>query len=170
MSRDRDRLTRVSQETWVDLQLRRARERGDFDDLPGYGKPIADLTDHHDPEWWVKRLVEREQIRLLPPALQIRAEDAALADTLDRLPDEAAVRREVTQFNDRVRAALYRTWDGPPVVTAQRDVDSEIAAWRARRAARTARQAHAAAPTPSRRRWWRRGLRRGTPGGGGLST
>ena len=31
------------QQTWVDLQVRQAMERGDFDDLPGTGKPIRDL-------------------------------------------------------------------------------------------------------------------------------
>ena len=31
------------QATWVEQQLRVAMERGDFDDLPGAGKPIEDL-------------------------------------------------------------------------------------------------------------------------------
>ena len=50
------------QQTWVDLQIRQAMERGDFDDLPGTGKPIEDLGGEHDPDWWLKKLVEREQI------------------------------------------------------------------------------------------------------------
>ena len=48
------------QQTWVDLQVRQAMERGEFDDLPGAGKSIPDLGATHDPDWWVKRLVERE--------------------------------------------------------------------------------------------------------------
>ena len=35
--------------------------RGEFDDLPGAGKPIPNLND--DPLWWVKKFVERERLR-----------------------------------------------------------------------------------------------------------
>ena len=64
---------------WVDHQLRLAMERGDFDNLPGAGKPIKDLGAQHDPDWWIKRLVEREKITgVLPPALQLRKDDAEL--------------------------------------------------------------------------------------------
>ena len=38
-----------------------------FDDLPGAGKPL-DLPEKHDPDWWVKRLIEREKITGLAPA------------------------------------------------------------------------------------------------------
>ena len=40
----------AQQHTWVDLQVRQAMERGDFDDLPGKGKPIADLGEQPRPE------------------------------------------------------------------------------------------------------------------------
>ena len=77
------------QQTWVDLQIRRAIDRGEFDDLPGAGKPIEGLGAEHDPDWWLKSLVEREGIVVLPPAIQ-------LARTLDgrqaaRLFDRASL-------------------------------------------------------------------------------
>jgi hypothetical protein len=123
------------QATRVDLQLRQAVERGDFDDLPGLGKPIADLGGQHDPDWWLKRLVEREHITgVLPPALQLRKEDAELDALLDTMRSEAEVRRVVEEFNARIRHALYRQLDGPPLVTQQRDVDVEVNRWRERRA------------------------------------
>ena len=56
-----------NQTRWVDLQVQRAMERGEFDDLPGAGKPL-DLPDKHDPDWWVKQLIEREQITGIAPA------------------------------------------------------------------------------------------------------
>ena len=56
------------QQTWVDLQVRQAMARGDFDDLPGAGKPIRDLGSQHDPDWWVKQLIERERITGVLPA------------------------------------------------------------------------------------------------------
>jgi hypothetical protein len=156
---------RMQQQTlWVDLQVRRAMERGDFDDLPGAGKPIRDLGSAHDPDWWVKRLVEREQITgVLPPALALRKEDTELDDVLDRETTETGVRRVVADFNRRVVEAQRQLTGGPPVITPTRDEDGEVAAWRARRVERRERQRRqlesAAAPSavpPRRRRWWHR--------------
>ena len=82
------------QALWVDLQVRRAMERGEFDDLPGAGKPIRGLDGNHDPNWWVKSLIEREQITgVLPPALALRKEDAELDGALDREASADGVRR-----------------------------------------------------------------------------
>lgn len=144
------------QHTWVDLQVRRAMERGDFDDLPGKGKPITDLGETHDPDWWVKRLVEREKITVLPPALQLRKDDAELDDRIDAIASEGEVRAFVQDFNERVIRARYTPVDGPPLITMPRDVEETVAAWRERRAARRIRAA-AEAPTPPgpRRRWLR---------------
>ncbi|WP_193612415.1 DUF1992 domain-containing protein [Nocardioides lijunqiniae] len=156
------------QHTWVDQQIRIAMEKGQFDDLPGAGKPIKDLGASHDPDWWLKKLVERERIAVLPPSLQLRKDDAELDDRLDELFAEAEVRREVEDFNARVMRARYSPQDGqPPLVTMPRDVDQTVAGWHrrreVRRAARAAAAAAAAASEPSeqagrpgRRRWWRR--------------
>ena len=73
------------QTSWVDLQIRQAQERGDFENLPGAGKPLDELIGRgDDPDWWVKRLIEREKITgVLPPALQLRKDAAVLDDRLD---------------------------------------------------------------------------------------
>ncbi len=153
----------AQQSSWVDQQIRVAMERGDFDDLPGYGKPIEDLGVEHDPDWWIKKLVERENIAILPPALALRKEDAELDARLDRINVEAEVRREVEEFNGRVRKAIYTPPtgpSGPPVITRQRDVEDEVVAWSERRTARIeaqrAARAASEAAAPTRRRWWQR--------------
>ncbi|GAB4011252.1 DnaJ family domain-containing protein [Nocardioides ultimimeridianus] len=140
------------QHTWVELQVRRAIERGEFDDLPGAGKPIEGLGEEHDPDWWVKRLIERERIVVLPPAIQLRKDDAALDERLDRLWSEAEVRREVESFNARVVRARLAPGDWPPLVTQPRDVDATVAAWQERRSRRTS----PAPEAPRRKRRWRR--------------
>lgn len=148
------------QATWVDQQVRLAMERGEFDDLPGQGKPIEDLGVEHDPDWWLKKLVERENIALLPPAIALRKEDAELEARLDAITVEREVRRELEDFNRRVVETRRQLQGGPPVVTPTRDVDAELAAWDARRAARIEAQRAARAasgPDPgSRRPWWSR--------------
>ena len=167
---DRDRRTgraaaaaRIEQQaSWVDLQVRQALARGDFDDLPGLGQPLPDLGAEHDPDWWLKRLIEREQVTgVLPPALQLRKDDAELDVLLDSLAAESAVRRQVEDFNERVRKARYQPLGGPPMVTSERDVDVEVERWCARRTpappAHEEDRVQSAQVGSSRRwRWWHR--------------
>lgn len=148
------------QHTWVDLQVRQAMDRGDFDHLPGAGKPIRGLGETHDPDWWVKQLVERERIAVLPPALQLRKDDADLDAKLDTMSAETEVRREVEDFNARVIRARYTPVDGPPLITMPRDVAETVAAWRERRAARRVRTDAGAPTPPAPRRGWLRRRRR----------
>lgn len=149
------------QSSWVDQQIRISMANGDFDDLPGAGKPLQ-LGDSHDPDWWLKKLVEREQISVLPMSLQLRQEDAELDQRLDALAADTTVRAALVDFNARVIAARYRAPEGPPLVTMPRDVDAEVASWRERRTNRLAEQrqrlADAEAERAASRRtpWWRR--------------
>ena len=156
------------QAVWVDMQVQQAIRRGEFDNLPGAGKPIVGIDRPHDPDWWLKRLIERERITgVLPPALALRKEDAEMDSTLDRIATTDGVRAAVSDFNARIVDARRQLQGGPPVITPLRDADVEITAWEDRRAARHAAQkarlaeiqAAEAAATPPR--WWRRlGLRR----------
>lgn len=153
----------ANQAQWVELQVQQAMRAGEFDNLPGRGKPIPDLDAPHDPDWWLKRLIEREHITgVLPPALALRTEDARMDETLDHETTPEGVRRVVEDFNARIVDARRQLRGGPPVITRLRDADAEIAAWNVRRRARVARQKAvmeqlrreeaAAAPPPWRRR------------------
>lgn len=150
---------RIQQQAkWVDLQVRQAMERGEFDDLPGAGKPIAGLGTQHDPDWWLKQLIEHEKLSVLPPALALRKEDLELDALLDTMTTERDVRRELEDFNQRVVNARRQLEGGPPVVTPTRDVEAEIAAWTERRTARIAAQREHLAREQDKkpRRWFRR--------------
>ncbi len=152
---------------WADFQVREAMARGDFDHLPGAGKPIRGLGLTHDPEWWVKGLIEREKITGVgPPALALRKEDAELEARLDRESTEEGVRGLVEDFNHRVVEARRQLLGGPPVITPTRDADRELAAWRVRRLERREqlrRQRDSLTPAPAARAgsgWFRRWRRR----------
>ncbi|MBT1630817.1 J-domain-containing protein [Curtobacterium flaccumfaciens] len=141
-------------------QIAEAERRGVFEGNPYHGKPLPGLDGQHDPDWWIKSKIEREDIRgIAPPALALRTEDAELDDALDALSLESDVRDVLVDFNARVKEARRQLLGGPPVVTPMRDVEAEVLAWRERRevrmasAARAAEQARLEA-TP--RRWWRR--------------
>ncbi|MCT9821327.1 DUF1992 domain-containing protein [Microbacterium sp. W1N] len=139
---------------YVETAIQQAIRRGDFDDLPGAGKPLEGLGDHHDPDWWIRRKIQTEQLTGLgPPALTLRTEHAEFAERVDALRREDDVRDYVDDFNRRVIEARRQLQGGPPVVTPTHDVEAEVAAWRARRAAAPAPEP---GPEPGPRRWWRR--------------
>jgi len=156
---------------YVETAIQQAIRRGEFDDLPGAGKPLEGLGDHHDPDWWIRRKIQSEQLTGLgPPALMLRAENGEFAERADALPRESDVREYVENFNRRVIEARRQLQGGPPVVTPTRDVEAEVAAWHERRRARAAAteagetaprgsdvdDAGGADPSPPRRRRWLR--------------
>lgn len=149
----------------ADYLVRDAMARGEFDNLKYAGKPIPGLGDGHDPDWWIKGLMQRENVTGLgPKAILLRTEDAELDARLDTRWSEKQVREIVEDFNVRVIDARRQLEGGPPVVTRTRDVGQEVLRWRERKAAAAAdeaAQAAAAAPERERRQpWWKRGGRR----------
>lgn len=41
-----------------------AIEAGEFDNLPGFGKPSPLVDEPYDPQWWLRRKLEREEIQI----------------------------------------------------------------------------------------------------------
>ena len=140
--------------------IRDAMAQGKFDHLKYAGKTIPGLGEKYDPDWWVKGLIQRENITGMgPKAILLRTEDAGLDDRIDEQRAETQVRQLLEDFNARVIDARRQLQGGPPVVTKTRDVESEVRRWRERRAARAAAVAKLEAqqePDRFRRRWWRR--------------
>lgn len=152
-------------ESWIERQIREATERGEFDGLPGAGRPLRGLDDP-DPDWWVRRKLAAEGLDAgdaLPPALQLRREAASYPEALVDVRSEADVRELLRDYNHRVLEERRRPSFGraAPVLAPTIDVDDMVEHWRALRAARAAVDppAPAAAPGPGRSRWWTR-LRR----------
>jgi Domain of unknown function (DUF1992) len=120
--------------TWVERQIREATERGEFDNLPGAGKPIADLDKPHDELWWVKQKLRREHLSYLPPTIALRkeAEDALLAAS--RAGSEAQVRRIVADINRKILDGNRKAASGPPLNLMPFDVERVVRTWRERHA------------------------------------
>ena len=120
----------VSWETWIDRQIREGMERGDFDDLPGHGKPIADVDRPHDELWWVRNKLQREGVSYLPPTLALRkdVEDAQAA--IESAGSEAEVRAIVIDVNERIRAVNRQATAGPPSNLVPLDVEAAVERWR----------------------------------------
>lgn len=159
-------------ESPVEKQIREAQERGDFDNLPGAGKPL-DLSDSGDPDWWVKRFAARENLDLggaLPGPLALRKEAAGYPESLVDVRTEAQVREIIEDYNKRVLADRRRPAVGnlPPLIAKTLDVDEMVERWRPLRAeleeqqrrAREERAAARAAALVAQPSWWQRLLRR----------
>lgn len=43
-----------------------AIESGEFDNLPGFGKPCALIDEPYDPFWWVRQKLKREELSIPP--------------------------------------------------------------------------------------------------------
>lgn len=161
----------VGFESWIDRQIREAADRGDFDKLPGAGKPIPGQGQPDDEYWWIKDYLRREGLptdTLLPLSLRLRAEVERLPSTVAVLRTEAQVRQAVESLNRRIRNWLLAPSE-PRIHLLPVDVDRVVEQWRAARspaaaepAGESARAEPAGEPTATPRRspWWRRWLGR----------
>jgi DnaJ homologue, subfamily C, member 28, conserved domain len=147
----------VTFETWIDKQIREATERGDFDNLPGTGKPLPDAGQGYDDQWWIKSYLKREGLTaegMLPPALQLRREIERLPAQIADLRSERQVRELVADLNHRI-VEWMRAPSGPLVKVSRVDVEQIVTEWRAQRPASRPVQPQQEEPS-RRRRWWRR--------------
>jgi hypothetical protein len=120
----------MSWETWIDAQIRVAREQGAFDNLPGAGKPLPNLGQEHDPLWWVRQLVQREQISILPPSLELLRKVEKELVAIEKLDDEATVRHRVAALNVEIAKVNATVMEGPPTRLGTLDLDKVVARWR----------------------------------------
>ncbi|WP_238146724.1 DUF1992 domain-containing protein [Ornithinimicrobium murale] len=129
--------------SWVDVEIEQAQRRGDFDNLPGAGKPLKNL-DQDDPDWWVKGLIEREKLDMssaLPTVMALRQERRGFPESLAGISDEVAVRERLEDYNARVLADRRKPVMGPtsPAVAGRVDVEDMVEQWRGLRADRERR-------------------------------
>jgi Domain of unknown function (DUF1992) len=124
----------TSWETWIEEQIRVAREDGAFDNLPGAGKPLSNLGQEYDPLWWVKQLAQREQVSMLPPSLELLRKVETELAAIELLHDEATVRRRVAALNVEIAKVNATVVEGPPTRLGKLDVDQVVAKWRRARA------------------------------------
>lgn len=104
---------------FVEEQIRLATERGDFDDLPGAGKPIEGLSSTYDPNWWAREFLKR-----LADEHSTRERAAELERKLAKvwgLETDGMVRAAVRDLNSEAGSDTF-------------DVDAVLASWRKFRA------------------------------------
>ncbi|MFI7146601.1 DUF1992 domain-containing protein [Nonomuraea sp. NPDC050022] len=125
----------MSFESWIDRQIREATERGEFDNLPGAGKPLPDLDKPYDEMWWIKQKVRSEGLSMpLPPTLALRKDAQEARAEAVGARSEAEARRIIEEINARIREAIRTGLQGPPLNLMPYDVERVISEWRDRQA------------------------------------
>lgn len=106
---------------WIERRLGELADDGFFEDLPGTGKPIADLDTQYSPTWWAARWVKRDAAR--QDAIEMRSKVAADIDAAFELPLDASRERlrEIAKAVDELNRLLDSHQQLPPV-----DVDAAI--------------------------------------------
>ncbi|MFF0338269.1 DUF1992 domain-containing protein [Kribbella sp. NPDC004875] len=143
----------MSNQEWVESQIKLAQNQGEFDNLPGAGKPLK-LADQHDPDWWVKDFIRREDVEteaLLPPAVQLRKEKQHVHEKVRGMRRESEVREYLADLNKRIRVSIRDT-TGPVVPTGPVNEEAVIAQWRMDRPAREPRPQPAGEHRPARKK------------------
>jgi Domain of unknown function (DUF1992) len=120
-------------ESWIDRQIREATERGEFENLPGAGKPIPDLDKPFDEMWWVKRKLHSEGLTYQPPSIALRKDAHDALEAVSKATSEAEVRRIIESVNERIREANRKGIAGPSLMLWPFDVDRLVKRWRQQR-------------------------------------
>ena len=123
----------IMHEPWIERLIREALERGEFDHLPGAGRPIEDLDRPYEPGWWARRFVGQERRR---------AELDDLLETMNReLPrilagdEEGPMRHALERYNEALAAwneAASSDEDRIPLLDVDRLLERRSHRWRGR--------------------------------------
>ena len=122
----------LSFESWIEQQIQQAQREGQFDDLPGQGRPLR-LDENTDPNWWAKQLLRREQVDFLPPALALRRNVERALAAVPGMRDERRVRELLEGLDAEIRRFNSTATSGPPTTQPPLDVEALVAAWRRNR-------------------------------------
>lgn len=123
----------VPWESWIDRQIRRAQERGEFEDLPGAGQPLQDLDRRFDEISWVKEKLRREQLSYMAPSVALRKQVHDALQAASRAASEAEVRQLIAEINGQIRDANRKGIRGPSLMLMPFDADRVVREWRRRR-------------------------------------
>lgn len=115
----------------AESRIAEALRAGQFDDLPGLGKPIPGLDEGWDETRWLREKLKAEGLRAMPPAWAIRQWAREELAKLSEIDDEVVLRSRVEAFNAALVRHMRNALWGPPVDVALIDPEEFIANRRA---------------------------------------
>ena len=86
----------------IEKKIKEAKERGEFDNLPGQGKPLNLDDDSRVPEDLRLAYKILKNADCLPPEIQLRKEIRQMEDMLEKIPDERERYRQIKRINLKI--------------------------------------------------------------------
>ncbi|MGD2125453.1 MAG: DUF1992 domain-containing protein [Desulfobacteraceae bacterium] len=86
----------------VERKIKEAQEKGEFDNLPGQGKPLAFEHEGHIPEELRIAYKILKNADCLPPELQEKKEIRQMEDLLANIPDEKERYKLIKRINYKI--------------------------------------------------------------------
>ncbi len=86
----------------VEKKIQEAVDKGEFDNLPGQGKPLKLDDDVRIPDDLRLAYKVLKNANCLPPEVELRKEIRQMEDMLDQIPDEKEKYRQIKKINLKV--------------------------------------------------------------------
>ncbi len=109
----------VSPRVWrliAENRIGEAIREGQFDQLPGFGKPLDPSPDTSE-HGWLKAKARRESLSLLPPALELARNVQSQLARIGSETEPAEVTRQLHALNRHIDTANRNISWGPPSTT-----------------------------------------------------
>lgn len=119
---------------FVEHTIRQKMREGAFDKIEGAGKPIPGIDQPYDEMWWIKQLVEREKLSVLPESLELKKEIETKLREIEMMTQERFVREELEALNQKIRRVNRTTVQGPSTTLVPLNVEAIIERWKQRKA------------------------------------
>ena len=86
----------------IERRIQEAQNEGEFDDLPGKGKPLCLEDDSQIPEDLRLAYKILKNADCLPPELELKKEIRQMEDMLESIPDEKEKYRQIKRINFKI--------------------------------------------------------------------
>jgi len=86
----------------IEQKIREAQMKGEFDNLPGAGKPVEIEDDRHVPEDLRMAYKILKNANCVPPELELKKEIRRMEDMLENLSDEKEEYRQIKKINFKI--------------------------------------------------------------------
>jgi hypothetical protein len=116
--------------TWIDVQIMKAQQEGQFDHLESPGDAFAGLDEPYDPDWWLKQLIKREGLHALPEMQVLKREVEDFRIAMPGIVSEDEVRSRILAFNVRIDAVNLTNSAPLSHDLSALDIECLVAAWR----------------------------------------
>ena len=86
----------------IESRIKEAQQKGEFDDLPGKGKPLDMEDDSHIPPDLRLPYKILKNAGCVPPELMLKKEIKQMEDLLENIPDEKEKYRQIKKINYQI--------------------------------------------------------------------